>query len=203
MIVTQKKLLEKDAGVARKIVKESMEGNTDAKFFISQVQQALVLIAMYEQIAKSIKATSNRLGLKGLADLAVDGNLVGNRLLANAKLLRYSIAESIRGSWNDEGEESIPESKGILQAKEIVKSPFRLRSTKQDIRTYYDEDARFFLPNISSDLELLEKRILYTAKHTSPMLIDMVPTEILKHYSLLKSNPNSAFFYRYFLRRVS
>ena len=197
-----KEFLQKDAGVARQIVKESIAGNSDAKFFVSQVQQALVLIAMYEQIAKSIKETSNKVALKGLSDLAVDGNLVGNRLLANAKLLRYSIAESVRGSWNDQGEKSIPESKGILQAKEIVKSPFRLRSTKQDIRTYYGEDARFFLPNVSSDIDLLEKRVLYTAKHTSPMLIDMVPTEILHHYNLSSSSPNSSFFYRYFLRRL-
>jgi hypothetical protein len=40
-----KDLLQKDAGVSRQVVKEAIQGNPDAKFFISQVQQALMLIA--------------------------------------------------------------------------------------------------------------------------------------------------------------
>jgi hypothetical protein len=198
-----KDLLQKDAGVSRQVVKEAIQGNPDAKFFISQVQQALMLIAMYEQIANSIKQTANRLSLKGLSDLAIDGNLVANRLIANAKLMRYSIAESIRGSWNDKGETAIPESKGVLQAKEIVKSPFRLKSTKDDIRAYYGDDARFFLPNISSDMEILEKKVLYTAKHSSPMMNEMVPNEILNHFGINQMRNHTSFFYSYFLRRMS
>ena len=129
--------IRQDAGVARQIIREAVQGNADAKYFVSQSQQALILIAMYEQIAKSIKTTANRLSLKGLSDLGIDGTLIANRLLANAKLLRYSIAESVRGAWSKKGEEPVPESKGILQAKEIVRSPFKLRSTKDDIRNYY------------------------------------------------------------------
>lgn len=196
-------LLQKDAGVSRQVVKEAIQGNPDAKFFVSQAQQALILIAMYEQIANSIKMTANKLSLKGLSDLAIDGNLVANRLVANAKLLRYSIAESIRGAWNDKGEIPIPESTGILQAKEIVKNPFRLKSTKDDIRTYYGDDSRFFLPNISSDMELLEKKLLYTAKHSSPMMNEMVPSEILNHFGINQMRNQSSFFHSYFLRRMS
>ena len=197
----KKKYLSKDLRFASMVTKEALEGNPDAKYFLSQAQQGLILIALYEQIAKSIQDTATRLSLKGVTDLAIDGKLVANRLFANAKLLRYSIAERIRSGWLSKGEVPLPESKNVLQAKEVIKSPFRLRSTKDDIQTYYGEDARFFLPNVTSDIEASEKKILYYAKHTTPMLVEMVPPKIRSHFPN-GSVGTSPFFVSYFQSRA-
>ena len=189
-----------DKIVARELVKEALDGNSDAKFFISQSQRALILIAIYETTANRILESANKLSLKGQIDIGIDGKMVANRLKANAKLLRYSIVEAVRNAWKNKGEKLIPEAKGILQAKEIVSSPFRLRSSKQDIQNAYDDDARFFLPNMPTD-DLMEKKTLYQARHSVPIMNETIPSSVLQHYGIITMKPHSSFFLNFFSQR--
>ena len=189
-----------DKIVARELVKEALDGNSDAKFFISQSQRALILIAIYETTANRILESANKLSLKGQIDIGIDGKMVANRLKANAKLLRYSIVEAVRNAWKNKGEKLIPEAKGILQAKEIVSSPFRLRSSKQDIQNAYEDDARFFLPNMPTD-DLMEKKTLYQARHSVPIMNETIPSSVLQHYGIITMKPHSSFFLNFFSQR--
>lgn len=189
-----------DKIVAKEIVKEAMQGNADARFFLSQSQRALILIALYNLTANRILKISDNLALKGMIDLSVDGKMVANRLKANAKILQFSIAEAIRDSWSKKGEKPTPETNGILQAKEIISSPFRLRSNKTDLKNFFGEDARFFLGQSGDDL--LEKKLLYQAKNNIPMMIDLLPISILGYYGMEGSKPHSSFFLKFFTNRL-
>ena len=88
--------LMKDRNVTKEIIVEALQGNKEARYFISRAQQALVMSALYEIIANRIEKTANRLSLNGLPDLGRDGILVANRLRANSNLLRYSLADLLR-----------------------------------------------------------------------------------------------------------
>jgi hypothetical protein len=189
-----------DKMIARELVREALDGNTAAKFFISQSQRALILIAIYELTANRILQTANHLSLKGQIELGIDGKMVANRLKANAKLLRYAITEGIRSAWSTKGEQLLLEGNGILQAKEIVSSPFRLRANKQDIQSFYQDDSRFFLPNMPAD-DLMEKKILYQAKHTVPIFNETIPSSVLEHYGIISMKPHSSFFLNFFTQR--
>lgn len=188
-----------DKIIAREIVKEAMQGNADAKHFISQSQRALILIALYETTAERILKVSNSLALRGMIDLSVDGKMVANRLKANAKILRFSITEAVRDTWSSKGELATPETNGVLQAKEIISSSFRLRSNKTDLNNFFGPDARFFLGQSGDDI--LEKKILYQAKNNIPMMIDIIPSSILGYYGMEGSKPHSSFFLKFFTQR--
>lgn len=188
-----------DKLIAREIVKEAMQGNNDAKHFLSQSQRALILIALYETTADRILKASNNFALKGMIELSVDGKMVANRLKANAKVLRFSIVEAIRDTWSTKGETPTPETDGVLQAKEIISSPFRLRSSKTDLHDFFGPDSRFFLGQSGDDV--FEKKVLYQAKNNIPLVIDVIPSSILGYYGMEGSKPNASFFLKFFTQR--
>ena len=192
----------KDRNVAKEVILEALQGNKEARYFISRAQQALVMSALYEIVAPRIENTANRLALNGLPDRARDGILVATRLKANAKLLRYSLADRIRSAWSDKGEEPIPEAKTIFQSTAIVKDELRLRSRKDELKTYYQDDARFFLPSIKSDLEREEKRVLFHARHNAPIMNNGLPEGIVARLGIT-GQPVDAFLLSYFSQRAA
>ena len=192
----------KDRNVIKEIIVEALQGNRDARFCVSRSQQALVMSSLYDIIADRIEQTANRLSMNGLPDLARDGIIVANRLRANAKLLRYSLADRVRAAWSGRGEEPIPESKSVLQATTIVKEDLRFRSSKDEIQTYYLDDARFFLPSIKSDLEREEKRVLFHARHNAPIMNSGLPEDIRMKLGIF-SKPSDAFILSYFSERAA
>ena len=192
----------KDRNVIKEIIVEALQGNRDARFFVSRSQQALVMSSLYDIIADRIEQTANRLSMNGLPDLARDGIIVANRLKANAKLLRYSLADRVRSAWSGRGEAPIPEAKSILQATAIVKEELRFKSAKDEIQTYFLDDSRFFLPSIKSDLEREEKKVLFHARHNSPIMNSGLPEGILLKLGIL-GNPSDAFILSYFSERAA
>ena len=192
----------RDERVVREVVAEAGQGNSQAKQFVGLSQQGLALVAMYEQVGRSIQEQSDRLAMAGNIQLAKDGAVIANRLFSNANLLKYSICESVRGVWQRRGEDGLPEAKGILSAKEIVYTPIRLRSSQHEIQQGYRENARFFIPDLASDMasELFEKQTIFKMRHTTPITISLDPTQILRHYGL-KGRPQSSFLIEWFKNR--
>jgi hypothetical protein len=192
----------RDERVIREVISEALQGNSDAKQFVGLSQQGLALVAMYEQVGQSIQDQSDGLAMAGNIQLAKDGAIIANRLFSNAKLLKYSICESVRGAWQNKGEKPIPESKGVLSAKEVVYTPIRLRSSQSEIEQGYRQNARFFMPDLSSDVasELFEKETIFKMRHTTPIIISLVPTEILRHYDM-KGRPQQSFLIEWFKNR--
>lgn len=195
------KALHQDYCIAKEVVREALMGNSDAKLFLSKSQQGLILIAIYEKFAGEIELQANTLSVENKSELAKDGKKISNRLKANANLLRYEIANSIRGVWKQKGEQKLPENEGVLRAVEIIKNPIKLQSTRENIITAYGDLARFFVQGLKSPAEKNEKKIVYSAKHTSPILNDMIPKDILLHYGLERKPDSVAFLLSYFEHR--
>jgi len=193
--------LHQDFLIVKKIVQEGLRGNPDAKHFISQAQQGLVLIAIYENNANNIEKISNQLALDGKQKLALDGKQIANRLIANAKILRYEIASSVRLAWNGKGETPIPETDGVVSSFDIVKSAFPLRSSATEISDAYRDLSRFFLKNKGSTRDKSEKQIIFTAKNYTPIPNKMVKKEILMYLNI-KENPTASFLMSWFKIRI-
>ena len=190
-----------DYKAAKKLVTESLAGNPDAYLFLSRAQRNLVLSALLKCYAQKIQARANDLSLQGKTALAMDGSTVSARLLADSDLIRFSVLSAIRDGWSSRGEEEIPEGRNILTSKKLAESPLRLNSNKDNILKNYSTLSRFFIPSRDSVDEKREKKLLFLAKNSVPLMSESIPKKIRMTLAT-ESNPTESIFLCYFRQRV-
>ena len=176
--------LQKDYLVAKEIVRESIKGNPDASIFLSKAQKNLILCCLLRGYSKKISQLSDDLSVDGKLGLARDGKQISQSLAAQADLILYSICSRIRDSWSGSGEERVPEDKTVLRAKEILSLPVKIISSDKDLVKSYGPLSRFMTGTSDEKLVRKEKKLLFTAKTSVPLICDLVPDKVLQSLNI-------------------
>jgi hypothetical protein len=194
--------LQKDYLVAKEIVKESIKGNSDASIFLAKAQKNLILCCLLRGYANKISQLADQLSVDGRLALARDGRQVSQSLKAQADLILYSIASRIRDSWKNNGENPIPEDKTVLLSQRIASSPIKVISSNKELREGYGALSRFMnFDAANSKLVSKEKKLLFKAKTSVPLICEIVPKKVLDCLKIDGAGTKSVFLC-YFKNRL-
>ena len=193
--------LAQDYIAAKTIVAESLAGNSDASIFLAKAQKNLLLAALLKGYANKINEIANDLSIEGKMKTSNDGKSVSKTLLAQSDLILHSICSRIRDSWSGLGETPIPESKTILNSQRIVGTPTKILSTKPELVRDYGELSRFMTGDNFDALVRKEKKLLFKAKTSLPIICDFVPEKVLSVLQI-KGKGTSSVFLNYFSSRI-
>jgi len=186
-------LLKKDYLIARDIVRESISGNVDASIFLSKAQKNLILYCLLNGYSKKISQIADDLSIDGQLVLARDGKQVSKSLAAQSDLILYSICSRVRDSWNGTGEERIPEDKTVLTSKDVLSLPIKIVSSAPELVEAYGPLSRFMTGYASQKLVKKEKKLLFKAKTSVPLICDIVPQKVLDSLQIKGSSTESVF----------
>ena len=185
--------LKKDYLTAKEIVRESIKGNPDASIFLSKAQKNLILSALLRGYSKKISQLSDDMSVEGQLGLARDGKQVSQSLAAQADLILYSICSRVRDSWKGTGEERVPEDKTVLRSKEILSLPVKIISSDKKLQKAYGPLSRFMTGKTEETLARKEKKLLFKAKTSVPLICDLVPDKVLESLNIESQGTKSVF----------
>lgn len=192
--------LQRDYLTAKEIVRESIKGNPDASIFLSKAQKNLILCCLLRGYSKKIAQLADEQSVNGRLGLARDGKQVSQSLAAQADLILYSICSRVRDSWNGVGEERIPEDKTVLRSREVLSVPVKIISSDQDLTKAYGPLSRFMTGSSDEQLVRKEKKLLFKAKTSVPLICDLVPEKVLQSLNI-ESQGTKAVFLCFFKNR--
>ena len=193
--------LAQDYNAAKTIVAESLQGNPDASIFLAKAQKNLLLASLLRGYANKINEISNDLAIEGKIKSSSDGKLISKSLEAQSDLILHSICSRVRDSWSGLGENPIPESKTVLNAQRVAGTPVRVLSKKNDLLRDYGDLSRFMTGEKNDILARKEKKLLFKAKTSLPIICDYVPEKVLNVLQI-KGKGTSSVFLNYFLSRI-
>lgn len=194
--------LAQDYVAAKTIVAESLDGNSDASIFLAKAQKNLLLAAILKGYANKINQIANDLSIDGKIKSSNDGKSISRTLSAQADLILHSICARVRDSWSGLGENPIPESKTVLNAQRIVGTPTKILSKRSDLIKDYGELSRFMTGETFDTLVRKEKKLLFKAKTSLPIICDLVPEKVLNVLQI-KGKGTSSVFLNYFQSRIN
>lgn len=194
--------LAKDYLAAKEVVRESLSGNPDASIFLAKAQKNLLLYAIISGYSNKIRIISNDLSVSGNLILSQDGKSIAKILKAQADMIIYSIASRMRDSWSTSGENDIPESRNVLIAQKILGTPYSIKSSNEDLQKHYGDLSRFLTGKSSEKIVKKEKKLLFKAKTSIPLICDFVPKKVLDVLQIEGVGTKSVFL-SYFKKRIN
>jgi len=193
--------LAQDYIAAKTIVAESLAGNSDASIFLAKAQKNLLLAALLKGYANKINEMANDLSIEGKIKTSNDGKAISKTLYAQADLILHGICARVRDSWSGLGENPIPESKTILNSQRVIGTPTKILSTKSELIRDYGDLSRFMTGENYDTLVRKEKKLLFKAKTSLPIICDFVPEKVLSVLQI-KGKGTSSVFLNYFSSRI-
>lgn len=191
-----------DYSAAKQIVKETLVGNSDASIFLALAQKNLLLMAILRGYGNKIREISNQAAIEGHLQASKDGKSIANILIAQSDAIAYSIASRVRDSWSSRGEEELPEGKRVLYSQKILGSPVKVSCSQEDLRAIYGDLSRFFTGENPSGILKKEKKLLFKAKTSLPLICDFVPSKVLDVLQIKNVPGTKSVFLTYFRNRV-